>query len=474
MTSCRDAGRRPRSGAAPARSAASSDPETTRALGASRTTRLLRGVSTAILARGAAAVVPLLLVPITLGYLGVESYGIWMAVLAVTGLVAFADLGMGSGLLTRLTECSARGDNAAARRHVSSAYAVTGAFAVMLLLALGVVAQTIPWASILDLDTRAAERGVSALATVCIGLFIVNVPLSLVTRVQYAYQRVGEANVWTAVGSVLSLGGALLAVNARLEPLLVVGAVAAGPPLASLAASAWVYGRQLPDLAPSVSAVDKATAGALLRLGSQFVVLTAVMSAATSADNLIIAKVLGVADVTTFAVPARLVGQLGLLVSLINMPLWAANGDALARGDIRWVIRSTRRMTLLSAVAIVLPGTILVVAGDQVLGIWLGTDIGATRVLLAGLVVWWLLLATLSPSYMVQNSVGLVRYQLIGWLAYLVVSVPTKLVMAQSFGVDAVPWVGAAVYAATALPAALVGSRVALAGAERRRVTHDV
>ena len=437
--------------------------------GAQRSRRLLKGVSTALLARGVAALVPLLLVPVTLAHLGVETYGAWMAILAVTGLVAFADLGLGSGLMTKLAACYAEGDEDSARRYVSTAYAVTGSFALMLLVALVMAAPLIPWASLLDVNSQDVERDVPTLALVCIGLFIVNVPLSLVTRVQYAVQRVGEANLWTAGGSMVSLAGAAAAVAADSGPVLVIAAVAVGPPLTSLGASIWVYGKQLPELLPRPRAVDRVTARVLVRLGSQFVVLTAIMSAANSADSLIIAKVLGVAELTTFAVPARLVGQLGLVVSLINVPLWAANGEAMARGDVAWVVRSTRRMTIISAAAIAIPGTVLVVAGDGLLRLWLGTDLGASPLLLAGLAVWWLLLASLSPSYMVQNSIGLVRYQLIGWLAYLVISVPAKVVMTSSFGLDVIPWVGAAVYAATALPAALLGSRVALSRAHDRQ-----
>lgn len=435
-----------------------------------RNRRLIAGISTALLGRGIAALVPLVMIPITLSHLGVETYGVWMAVLALTGMVAFADLGFGNGLMTKLAASYANGDWHAARKYVSTAYAVTGAFAFLLLLTALLVSPAVPWASVFDIADPTARDAAPAVAAICIGAFIVNVPLSLVTRVQYAYQRVGEANVWQAGGSLLSLAGALATVAAGMSSLAVITAVAVGPPIMSLLTSAWVYRAQLRDLAPRLSAVDRGSARALLRLGSQFVVLTAVMSAATNADNLIIANTLGVADVTTFAVPARLVGQLGILVSLINVPLWAANGEAMARGDVAWVRRSTHRMTLISGLFVALPGVGLLLAGDALLRAWLGTDIGASPVLLGGLVVWWLMLAGLSPSYMVQNSVGLVRYQLIGWVSYLVLSVPSKVLAAGAYGLDVVPWVGVVAYAATALPAALVGSRVALSGASGQAV----
>jgi O-antigen/teichoic acid export membrane protein len=147
----------------------------------------------------------------------------------------------------------------------------------------------------------------------------------------------------------------------------------------------------------------------------------------------------------------------------VNLPLWPANGEALARGDVAWVRTVTRRMTLASGCAVLLPAVVLVLAGDLVLDVWVGASVDASPWLLAGLACWWVLLATASPRFMVQNAAGMVRPQLAGWVAFLVVSLPVKWVAAQHLGVAGVVFAAAAVYLVTVWPAAHRGYRRSIA-----------
>ena len=152
-----------------------------------------------------------------------------------------------------------------------------------------------------------------------------------------------------------------------------------------------------------------------------------------------------------------------MIVALVNLPLWPANGEALARGDLAWVRTVTRRMTVISVLTIVLPAIPLTLAGGPLLTAWLGMPLDVTGGLLFALAAWWILQSAVSPRFMVQNSVGVIRPQLLGWTLYLVISLPLKWFAADTLGLAAVPAVGAAVYAVTVLPSAIWGYRRALA-----------
>jgi O-antigen/teichoic acid export membrane protein len=252
-------------------------------------------------------------------------------------------------------------------------------------------------------------------------------------------------------------------VNANLSPVAVVTATVIGPVLANVANSMWMYGRHMPDIAPRLGCVDQAQARELLRLGGLFFVLTIVVTLGDSADNLIIVHTLGLQSVTAFAVPAKLFMQLGLLVGLVNMPLWPAHGEALARGDVTWVRRTARRMTVISMLAALLPCAVLVLFGDQLFSLWLPAPLGGNRWLVGGLALWWVMLATVSPLFMVQNGAGVVRPQLLGHSLYLVVSVVAKWYGTKWFGIAVIPYAGVVGYAFTVLPTALYGYRRTLA-----------
>lgn len=435
-----------------------------------RNRRLRLGILTSIASRGVLALVPLVMIPITLQYLGTELYGLWMAVAALTGMAAFADLGLGNSLMTKLPPCYSSGDSESARRHISNAYALSASLAAIVIVALLLWSRSIPWSSLFNAEDASAASHSGAVALICLTAFLANVPLSLVLRVQYAYQRVGQANMWQAVGSLFAIPLVIAAVRTDAAAELVVGAAVIAAPIANAVNTAWVFKRQSPEIAPALRHVDWDAARGLVALSGRFLLLTIVMSLAMNVDNLVVARVLGLEAVTAFTVPARLFAQLGLLVSAVSLPLWPANGEALARGDLHWVRRITRRMTLASTLGVVVPGLIFVIAGDHFLSAWLGTDLGASRLLLAGLAAWWATLAAISPRFMVQNSAGVVLPQLLGWTAYLLLSVPLKYWAVASFGVDVLPLTGVVVYAIAVVPTAVWGYRSALARTASRSI----
>ncbi|MEV5692514.1 lipopolysaccharide biosynthesis protein [Micromonospora globbae] len=427
-----------------------------------RSRRLLSGILTAAVSRGAGLLVPLFLIPVMLSYLGPERYGLWTAVLALAGMAAFADLGLGNGLMTKLARCYSTGDTESARGYISSAYWLLVPMSVGACVLLWLTGAAIPWSSLLGLPSSASASEAQDMVLICLSAFVLNIPLSLVTRVQYAYQQVAVSNLWQTAGNAMALPLVVLAVWAELSPVAVVAASVVGPLLANAGNSVWLYASRMPEVRPRLGHVDLASMRNLLRLGGLFFLLTVVISAANSADNLVIAHTRGLEAVTEYAVPAKVLAQAGMLVSLVNVPLWPANGEALNKGDLGWVRRTVRRMTLISTAVAVVPAVILVAVGEQMFATWLSAPLGDDRWLLVGLATWWTLLAAIGPRFMVQNAAGLVRPQLVGWAAFLAISLVLKWYGSEKWGIVAVPFVAVGVYLVTVLPAALYGYRAAL------------
>ncbi|MFI7551059.1 lipopolysaccharide biosynthesis protein [Micromonospora sediminimaris] len=432
-------------------------PPTPARSGPSRGRQLLSWITTATLSRAVSALVPLALIPVTLSHLGAELYGLWTAVIAVTAMMAFADLGVGLGLMTRLAPLRASADVDTARRYISSAYAVVSAGVLFLCGLLWLFAGVIPWSLVFNASGPAARDG-RIVALICLTAALLNIPLYLVYRVQYAYHQVVASNAWQATASVAALLVALGAVLANLPPIAVIAAVAACPPVVNVINTLWTYGWSLPQLTPRLRYVEQRTVRDLLHLGGLFFLTTLVMTLADNADPLVIAHVLGLASVTAYAVPAKLLTQLGPLVMLVNQPLWPMYGEALARGDVSWIRRAVRRMTAISVLIALLPSTFLVLFGDRILAAWLPVPAGS-RSLLLGLACWWITMAAISPRFMVQNAAGFLRPQLLGYSLYLPLSVLGKLYGAHRFGISAMPYIGVAVYALTVAPAAVYGYR---------------
>ncbi|WP_229397992.1 lipopolysaccharide biosynthesis protein [Micromonospora okii] len=435
--------------------------------GSRRSRRLVTGIATAALGKGAGILVPLVLIPVTLRYVGADMYALWTAVTTVTAMAIFADLGLGQGLMTRLAPCYATGDAGRARRYISTAYVLLGAVALGGCAALWLLADVIPWRGLFNAAGAVSAADARDVSLVCLTVFVVNIPLSLVTRVLYAYQRVGQNNLWQAAGYLCSLPLVLGAVAAGLPPVAVVAASVLWTPLTNVAASAWLYRWAMPHLRPGWRHVDRGLAGDLHRLGGLFFAGNLLMALALNADPLLVAHTVGLGAVVAYAVPARVFNQLGGFAGLVNLPLWSANGDALARGELRWVRRTVVRASVLSGVVALVPSVVLVVAGNRLFTAWLGTPMGDDRALLVGLGAWSVLLAVTSPLLMVQNAAGLVRPQLLAGGGYLVLSVAGKWWAARAYGVAAVPYVSTLAYLCTLVPAALYGYHRVMVTARR-------
>lgn len=439
---------------------------------AGRGRTMTAGVATALMAKGFGLAAPLVVTPACFRYLGEQRYGLWMAVTALTGMAWFADLGLGNGLLTRLSRL---GDDAPQRaREISSAYATLGLVTVVLLAGLVVVEPLVPWARLFSVTEPAIAGEASAVVLLCFGAFAVNIPLSLIQRIQYARTQVVQSNVWQSAGALLSMVAVLGAITAGWAPLAVIACAVLTVPVTNLVNTVVYFWRQDPAARPGPRLVHRATGVGLLRLGLQFFALSAMSSIALNLDSPLVAHVLGLTVAAHYAVVGKLFGVLSVFVGLVGMAVWPVNGAALARGDVAWVRRTTRRMVLLYGLVVGAVGVALVRHGHRLMELWLGTadaSVVPTGVL-AGLACWSVLVAVSSPLIVVQNSAGLLRAQFFGWSGFLLLGTALKLWGLHRLGLVGLPAAACVAYLLTMWPAALVGYRHAVrapAPADRER-----
>lgn len=422
--------------------------------------QLIKGILTAAVSRGSAALAPFALIFILLPAMGEYTFGAWLTVTSLTGMMVWADLGLGNGLLTQLSRSLEQGHHAQARREISTAYTLVAGMAVVLFTGVWMSTTLFSWNVLLGLPKN-MQAEATTLALVSLGVFACNVPLSLIQRIQYAAEQVSRNNLITAVGPLLSLTLASVATATSAALWLLVLAAASGPILANIFATATFF-RSNPHLCPTVSAFQRAQAGPLLRLGMGFLVITTMSAIAYNLDNLVIAQVGGASAVTDFGVTARVFAVLGLLVAVVNQPLWPMNARALAAKDFEWVARNTRRMISLSTGAVFIASILIAASAEPLLNALTRGRQEPNYALLATLALWWVLVSATSPLSMVQNAAGRLGPQLIGWTLFLVLSIPCKIFAAGHLGLHWVPLMGALAYSVTVLPALVHGYKAVM------------
>ena len=76
-----------------------------------RNSKYRRNILLLILSQVSGVLVSLLLVPITLNYLGVKEYGVWITLTTIVSWFAFFDVGLGHGLRNKYAESRAHGNS---------------------------------------------------------------------------------------------------------------------------------------------------------------------------------------------------------------------------------------------------------------------------------------------------------------------------------------------------------------------------
>ena len=334
----------------------------------------------------------LISVPLTLTYLGQERFGLWAAISSATTMLQFTDLGMGNGLINALTQAHGREDRDAARRAVSSAFFFLLAIAIAVLIAFLAAYPFVPWARLYNVTSAEGihDAGPATLALIC--CWILSMPLGIAQRVQVGFQEGYRRNIWQMAGSVLTLACILVMTRVRARlPWLVLSLTAVSALTAGLNWIAeFVVAR--PYLTPHVRYFDFATGWRLVKSGLLFCALTIASIVGTNTDPIVIAHMLGASAVTDYSIVAKMF-TISMLSSILFQPLWPAFGEAIQRGDLDWVRRTTDRSLLAAGGIAAATGMILMLLGPGIVLFWLSRQASPGSLLFCGFAAWGIVAA---------------------------------------------------------------------------------
>lgn len=327
-------------------------------------------------------ILTLLTVPLTIGYLGPERYGLWTTITSMLAMLAFVDLGIGHGLTTEVAAATGRGERQLTR-WISSGFLLQVGLAAVVLALVVVVAQTANLSEWFGLVSPVAQAEAPGVVLVIGAGFCLSLALSAVVRVQSGLQDVYVTQLWTAGGVLLALGVLVVASSLQLGLVPLVAAMVLAPLVATVTNFCWFFLVARPDLRPRLAAFDAGLARRLLRSGTAFMTISLAAALGQLSDNFVIAWLDGAAAVPALAVPARLFQLLLLPATMLVAPLWPAYGEAHARGDGAWVVRTLRRSTLASLGIAASGCVVLWLGGGWFVQVWThGTVVAPRGVLL--------------------------------------------------------------------------------------------
>jgi len=385
-------------------------------------------------ARGVAVVTSLVGTPLAFRYLGAERYGVWMTLTAIIGVMGFADLGIGNGVVNTIAQAYGRSDRGMAQRYLTSALALLTVLAVLICF-VGVSSYPyIPWTRVFNDPSRALTDEGAKTFLVLFTWFLVNLPLGIVARVQSGFQEAYWTQLIAAGGSVISLAALAIAILARESLPVLVFASTFGTALAVLF-NGYILFRRRPWLLPRWKAFDGHSVKMIFRLGLMFFLLQIAGSVGYTSDNIIISQILGPHAVSVFSVPHKLFSIVSVIVGIVLGPMWPAYGEAIARGDLNWVRKTFWTSCRLLLMLIVPVCLILALAGPWIIRIAVGKSLAVPHSLFVVLAAWGVVASASNLMTVLLNGASRLRGQAVIAVISGAINLALSILLTRRFGV---------------------------------------
>jgi O-antigen/teichoic acid export membrane protein len=354
---------------------------------------------TSFAAQGTTIFTGLVSVPLTVGYLGPELYGVWLTIGSLLMWLAVTDFGFGgNALINALAEAHGRDDRELARELVATAFWFLTAIALIIGAVFFLALPHIPWHRVFNVSMGVPDSDLRWGASLALAGFLLTFPLGVITGIYHGYQEGYLSNAWATGGGIASLA-ALIAVT-RFEgglPLLV-AALWGVRLLVTLASAVHVFSRHRPWLRPSRSHASRRGAVRLGSLGGKYLAAQLAGIGMFQSQPMIVAQVLGAAHVGVFNVAQRLLTVPQFVAQVLTQPLMSAYGEAQARGDWPWIRHTFRRSMWLSVAVTSVLTVPLALFAEPLITLWVGPGLLPPRGLVIGLAVYVLAAGWVTPA----------------------------------------------------------------------------
>jgi O-antigen/teichoic acid export membrane protein len=392
------------------------------------------------IAKGISILTGLITIPLTLSYLGTERYGIWMTISSAVLLVGFADLGIGNGLLNAVSEAHGKDDEKAALNYVSSAFFMLLGVALLILSAFIIAYPYVPWPIVFNIKSKIAAQEAGPAMGALVAIFALNLPLGVVQRIQMGYQEGYQTSMYQCLGNILGLIAVLVAIYFKGGLAWLVTAIAGASTLALLINWVILFRFQRPWLRPQWRSATSLSAQKILRIGILFFILQIGVALTYTSDNIVAAQVLGPEAVTQYSVPMRLFNILPIIINMIMVPLWPAYGEAIARGEKRWIRKTLIISLLITFLVITFPTIFLLFFGKQIIHFWVGPQITPSFLLLSGIAILTILQTMGNTLSMFLNGVNIIKIQIYCVLLVGITALLGKIYLARIVGLPGIVW----------------------------------
>lgn len=383
--------------------------------------------------KGCSILISLLLVPMTLGYVSSELYGIWLTLSSIMLWLNFFDIGFTLGLKNKLAETIAKEDWQRGKSLVSTTYFTMVLIFVPLWIILELAVPFVDWSSFLNVDAVYNDEITRAMH-ILVACFCLQMIVNVLTAVIAAFQKVALSSAFPVLGNFLSLIAVFL-LTKLCPPSLVALActISVFPILVVIMASFILYSNKFKAIAPSIRTINQSYIGELFGLGYKFFLIQIQVVVLYQSTNILISNVAGPNEVTYYNIAYKYLGIAMMIYNIFLFPLWPAFTDAYTKKDYTWMKNIYKKMSmvfLVSAIAVI----IMILFSPFVYSIWIGDEVSIPITMTITVGIYMIVHSWDSLQVNMINGIGAVKLQTYVTTIGLFIHIPLSLCLGKYVG----------------------------------------
>lgn len=346
--------------------------------GSERSVKVKRNIGLSLILKFSNSLVSFLFVPITIGFLDPERFGIWITISAIFNWIGYFDLGIANGLRNKLTEALTDNSLSHAKTLVSTAYFMVFALVALLALVYFVINLFYDVTSFLGIEGQ-NKNEISLLFNVSLSLFLILFFLKLIKDIDLAHHSSAKTLMYDLIAGLISILTILLLKKYTEPSLLKLGiSMMLAPILVYLVASVISFNGKYKYIRPVIQKIDLKVTKEIFGLGIKVLFIQLAIAVIFTTDSVIIAKLVGVDQVASYAIANKYFGILSMVFGIIVMPYWNAFTEAYRKGEVKWIKNVVKKLMYIW-IGLMCFALLMYFCANKFYYYWVGAEIQVTN-----------------------------------------------------------------------------------------------
>jgi O-antigen/teichoic acid export membrane protein len=370
------------------------------------------------------------IIPLSLGFLDQERYGLWLVINSVFAWIGFFNLGLGAGLRLKLAETLALKNVELSRKYVSTVYFIIGIIAAVIIILFIILNRFINWTALFN-ASPAYQSDINATIVICTAAIVIRFILSLILNILEADQKIGLIKIFPLFTNILIIILLIVTRNFTNSSLFNLTLAIFIPEIIVYStANIVLFKTKYRSIIPSIAEIYFPFAGDLIKVGLKFFIIQIALIILFTTDNIILTKLFDPSVVAPYNIALQYMGYASAVFYLILNPSLSAFTEAHAKKDTIWIKNTINRLIIIWCILCFIL-VIMVFISPVIYKVWLGNEITISQGLTTLMAIYTAISAWNSIFGNYNSGIGKLHLTMILCIIIIIINIPLSIYLAR-------------------------------------------